>query len=261
VFNAAEALHFLKLQGKDPAQTFFRSIRKGSGANKRRKGANLRGFDAQELAADSAGGAALYAVIGNASEATGKARAVQDSDVETIPCLFVEWDDLPIEEQVTAWQRLELPEPKLIVTTGGKSAPCYWRLREPAQPDEWKAATARLIAHCNSDSSCSNPSRLMRLAGSPYISKTTGSPTGIRAAIAHEAPEAHYSIEEVLAAVRPAEPEPAPLGTPAAAAPPASRDYPPRSLDQVREALHCIPQRKAGNDTPTATTATSCGGW
>jgi hypothetical protein len=241
VISTDTARRFLLLLGKDPAQTWFRTIHGRQGANKRRNGADLRGFDATELAADSAHGAALCVVIGNASQATGRARTVQDSDVETMPALFVEWDNLPIEEQLTAWQRLWLPEPTLIMTTGGKSAHCYWRLREPAPPDKWRAATVQLIKHCGSDRSICNPSRVMRLAGSPYIDKATGKHTGARAEIVHEAPEALYSMEEVLAAVRPVEPAPVPAPNSPGAAPAASRDYPPRSLEEVREALQFIP--------------------
>jgi hypothetical protein len=247
------ALRQLELLGKDPARAWFRTIRHGKGANRSRKGADLHGFDAAALARDSAAGEALYVVIGEASQATGKnakgrrTGAVTNDDIEAVPALFVEWDKGTVADQLVAWQHLGLPEPTLMLTTGGKSVHAYWRLQQPVTPAPWKAATARLIAHCDSDKSCDNPSRVMRLAGGAYIDKKTGNPTGTCAAIEHEAPEAIYSLEQVLSclpAPKPAAPPPAPAPLP----PAAGGELPPRSLEQIREALACIPQRQPGNN-------------
>lgn len=49
------------------------------------------------------------------------------------PALFVEWDDKPIEWQLTAWQKLGLPRPSLQVSTGGKSLHTYWVSVMPAR--------------------------------------------------------------------------------------------------------------------------------
>lgn len=194
-----QALRHLELLGKDPALSWFRSIKHGKGANSRREGADLHGFDRDALRSDAIDGHSLYLVIGDAPSATGKHGGVTDADITSVPALFVEWDDTSTGEQLIAWQRLGLPEPTLMLVTGGKSVHVYWRLDQPLPPDQWKAVTGRLITHCSSDKSCRNPSRVMRLAGSLYIDKTTGKPTGARAEIVHEAPQAVYSLEQIVA--------------------------------------------------------------
>lgn len=209
---AQQALRHLELLGKDPDAAWFRAIKHGQGANGRRDGADLHGFNRDELRSDAIDGHALYLVVGDASTASGKAGGVTDADITAVPALFVEWDDLTTDEQLIAWQRLGLPTPTLMLTTGGKSVHAYWRLQQPLAPAEWKAVTSRLIAHCSSDKACRNPSRVMRLAGSLYIDKATGKPTGARAEIAHEAPDAIYALEQITACLP--EPEQPPLPPP-----------------------------------------------
>lgn len=248
--GAQAALRQLELLGKDPARTWFRSIRHGRGANSRRRGADLQGFNAAELRADAVDGASLYFVVGNASQATSKSGAVRDQDVAEMPSLFVEWDEGTVADQLVAWQHLGLPEPTLMLTTGGKSVHAYWRLQQPVQPAAWKAATARLIAHCKSDQACSNPSRVMRLAGGAYIDKRTGLPIGTYAEIVREEPDAIYSLEQVLSCLPPPEPAapPAAAAPLKPAAPTAGGELPPRSLEQVIEALQWIPARQPGQN-------------
>lgn len=96
----------------------------------------------------------------------------KDEHITTCRFLFVEWDDNTVEWQLQAWRQYGLPEPTVMLATGGKSIHCYWRLSAPIVPDRWRVIIARLIHHCKSDPSCCNPSRLMRLAGSSYIYKT-----------------------------------------------------------------------------------------
>lgn len=209
-----QALRHIELLGKDPSTSWFRSIKHGHGANSRRNGADLYGFSRDELRDDAIDGSALYLVVGDASTASGKAGGVTDADITSMPALFVEWDDLSTDEQLNAWQRLGLPQPTLMLTTGGKSVHAYWRLVEPIQSAEWKAVTASLIAHCNSDKACRNPSRVMRLAGSLYIDKDTGSPTGARAEIAHQAPDAIYTLDQITACLPEPEPKQHQLSSP-----------------------------------------------
>ena len=66
-----EAERFLSLLGKDPAKTWFRTLRQGT-PNHRRFGRDLHGFDANALEADNADGAAIYFITGDADQATGK---------------------------------------------------------------------------------------------------------------------------------------------------------------------------------------------
>lgn len=109
--SVPEAIRFLQLLGKDPAQTWFRTITPVKGANRRRNGRDLRGFDAAALEADNLAGSSIYFITGDADQATGKntktghpTGAVDDKDVDTCRAVFVEWDDRPIEWQVQAWR-------------------------------------------------------------------------------------------------------------------------------------------------------------
>lgn len=189
ILAAQEAERFLYLLGKDPAQTWFRTITPGSGANRSRCGRDLHGFDAAALQADNEAGASIYLVTGDADRATGKDKSgkptgcVQDSDITCCRALFAEWDDRPIAWQLHAWKELELPEPTVIVTTGGKSAHLYWTLSEPMAPDAWRVLQRRLLAYCDADRSLCNPSRLMRLPGFAYIDKNTRVSNGHRAEV------------------------------------------------------------------------------
>jgi len=247
-----QARRFLQLLGKDPARTWFRTITPGKGANRSRAGADLQGLDLAALSRDNNKGASVYLVVGDASSATGKGGGVQDADIETIPALFVEWDDMPMQWQLTAWQTLNLPEPSLMVGTGGKSAHCYWLLDQPLPPDEWRALTAQLIAYCKSDSNCSNPSRVMRLPGFAYIDKKTGKPTGTIAEILHESNN-RYSAAEIEARLPAVEqqtiPDPwTPTTKATTRATGRQRDqYPPHTLEQIQEAAQYIPQRTPGS--------------
>ena len=242
-FDASEAEQFLELLGKDAAATWIRCIK--SGASER------QGLDSRWITRKTDAGFNLYAVIGNADAATGKGGGVQDTDITTVPALFVEWDDgASIEEQMQRWQSLSLPEPTVMVSTGGKSVHCYWVLLQPLAPLEWKRITARLIAHCNSDKSCSNPSRVMRLPGSIYYGKKTGEPTGqCRIVAAAEHRYAAFDIEACL-------PPPAPA-KPAAAAP--SRQWEPRGIDEINAAAAYIPRRVGGEGTYDGDRNALCG--
>ena len=197
-----EALRFLALLGKDPSATWFRTIRPGKRANSSRKGKDLQGFDAAALAADSAAGDNLYLVVANASKATGQ--AISDQDVESCPALFAEWDTGTTEEQLQIITRSGLPEPSILLHTGGKSLHAYWVLVEPIAAKRWKQLTAQLIALTGSDPQCSNPSRVMRLAGGTYYDKQTGKATGQARIIS--AGGHRYDAEAIIPACPPEQP-------------------------------------------------------
>ena len=160
-FKASEAAQFLELLGKDSAATWLRCIKPG------RNGASEhKGLDTRWITSKTNAGFNLYAVIGHATAATGKGGGVTDADITGVPALFVEWDDgADIDTQAQRWQELELPEPTLMVSTGGKSVHCYWVLLEPMAPEPWRVLQSRLITYCKGDAACKNPSRLMRLPG------------------------------------------------------------------------------------------------
>jgi hypothetical protein len=250
-FDHEQARRFLTLLGKEPADSWFRSLRSGK-SNSTRRGADLQGFNHVALQADADAGLSLFLVIGNATKATRKAGAVSDADVSTIPALFVEWDDRPIEWQVSGWQELGLPEPSVMVATGGKSIHCYWTLEEPLPADQWRAVTRRLIDHCGSDPSCSNPSRVMRLPGSPYRDKATGKATG-QACIVHESGH-RYSLAAITACLPAAEPLLA-----ATTSPSTTNCLPPRDLAEIQKAAAFIPKRIVGGNTYETCRRALCG--
>ena len=256
-FKASEAAQFLELLGKDSAATWLRSL---DPLKKRSPGADHQGVggsaDETWINRKIAAGFGLYPVIGNAATATGKNKqgkptgAVIDADITGVPALFVEWDDKPMEWQLTAWETLKLPEPTVMVSTGGKSVHCYWVLLEPMAPEPWRVMQARLIDYAGGDTQCKNPSRLMRLPGSVYFSKETGEPTGqcrIIAAAGHR-----YAAFDIDAALPPTAPAKA-----AKAAP--SRQFEPRSIDEINAAAAYIPRRVGGEGTYDGDRNALCG--
>jgi hypothetical protein len=242
---------FHRLLGKDRSQAWLRFIhasRKGAAADHRGlKGAS----DLAVIEQRQRAGFNVYVVIGNAATASGKGGGVCDADISSVPALFVEWDDgASIEDQTARPAALALPEPTITVATGGKSLHCYWVLQEPMAPAAWRVLQRRLIAHCGSDSACSNPSRVMRLPGSTYISKTTGEPTGQCRIIA--SCDASYSAAEIAACL----PAPEPRKPPAAAT---SGQHRARGLDEINAAAACIPRRVGGEGTYESDRNALCG--
>jgi hypothetical protein len=233
-FKASEAKRFLELLGKDSAATWLRAIDPVK-TRRRSGGADYQGVaskaDKAWIDAKTADGFNVYAITGNADAIKGT--SVKDTDITRCPALFVEWDDgADIDTQAQRWQELELPEPTLMVSTGGKSVHCYWVLLEPMAPEPWRVLQSRLITYCKGDAACKNPSRLMRLPGSVYFSKKTGEPTGqcrIIAAAGHR-----YAAFDIEAACHHQHPQ-----RPVTAAP--SRQFEPRSEAELIDALRQVP--------------------
>ncbi len=251
------AADFLQLLGKDPAQTYFRTLQRGTNPNRSRSGRDLKGFDPEALDHDNAS-QSIYFVSGNATGASGinkrtgkPTHAVIDDDCPTCTALFVEWDDKPIEWQLQAWQELGLPEPSAMVATGGKSIHCYWILSEPLGSAEWRQIQARLITHCGGDEQCKNPARLMRLPGFAYIDKTTGKPSGQVAEVIHTS-GTRYRPDQIayyLPAVEAPAPAPGPSTKAKAKASTKATNLPPRPLEQIKAAAQFIPKRVVGGNT------------
>jgi len=248
-----ESLKFIKALGKDPATTWLRCLPNAKfPGSPGHHGISVK-TDRDWIESKSKEGFNLCSVIGNATSATGKGGGVRDIDITGMPAFFVEWDDgARIEEQTQRWQKLGLPEPTVMVSTGGKSVHCYWVLAEQMEPETWRLLQKRLITHCDSDQACSNPSRLMRLPGSIYYNKTTGEATG-ECRIIH-AIETRYSateIEECLPA-----PEPAPERLEASEA---NKIWEPRSIDEINSAADYIPKRVVDGDTYHQSRNAICG--
>lgn len=171
----------------------------------------------------------VYAVINNGGD--------KDVDITSCIALFCEWDDRPKDWQVTAWQELGLPEPSLQVDTGGKSVHSYWILSEPVSPETWKPVQTRLLEYADADRSLKNPSRVMRLPGTPHPE------TGELAAIIHQS-DTRLSLEQLAAAI----PAPAPVDRRHEQAR-SFTDYEAQGLDEIQKALSHIPPRVPGQGT------------
>lgn len=222
---ADEALRFLALLGKDPATTRFRFFAHKENPRKAAIGSHKElGFNAERIAGHQTAGCGAYIVIADGGD--------DDASITSVPALFVEWDDKPLEWQRIAWQELGLPEPSLQVETGGKSLHTYWVLDQPLPPDQWRETIKRLIAHCGSDPAVKNPSRVMRLPGWDYIG-ADGSPTGRTQIVS--AVGTRYTLEQVLANVPELPPKKA-AGTSRT-----KRRNGSRSLAEIEAALTCIP--------------------
>jgi hypothetical protein len=92
----------------------------------------------------------------------------QDRDAWALTCAYVDLDD---PGAATAAKDIYgLDKPTLVVVTGKAPhtrAQMWWRLEEPITNPEWWPALLRGISNgLNGDSTVTNPSRVMRLAGS-----------------------------------------------------------------------------------------------
>lgn len=173
----------------------------------------------------------VYVVINNGGD--------KDADITECIAFFCEWDDRPKDWQISAWKELGLPEPTIQIDTGGKSIHSYWVLSEPVPADQWKPVQARLLEHADADRALKNPSRVMRLPGTPHPE------TGEQAAIIHQV-DAVYTLEDIAACI-PA-PQPAPVDRRIEQAR-TFTDYEAQGLDEIQRALGCIPPRVPGGGT------------
>ena len=224
--TAGEATQFLELLGKDPATTRLRAFPHKESTNKVKIGARKGGWDLEQAATWNREGRGVFVVTGNGGDKT--------EDITSCPALFVEWDNQPIEWQLTAWIELGLPEPSMQVPTGGKSVHNWWVMTEPISPAEFEALQIRLYTHCKSDK-LKDPTRVMRLPGFAYIG-ANDKPAGVVELV--NVTGNRYTAAEIEACL-PALPTPA-APAKAASKPKAKRsavDLPPRSEADLLEAL------------------------
>jgi len=237
---AAQAEAFLAALGKDPATTRLRTFL-GKGAKS--------GWDLNKAAKWSQNGGGVYFVTGNGGDS--------DAEITSCPALFVEWDDgASIEVQRNRWQELQLPEPTLMIWTGGKSLHCYWVLDQPMAPADWRPLQKRLIDYAGGDKACCNPSRLMRLPGFKY-EKTPGA--GDLCRILENPSGNRYKASDIAAAL-PVEVPPKPAARALEVLPGGlSGDLPPRGIDAINAAAGFIPLRVAGGKTYPSDRNALCG--
>ena len=135
-------------------------------------------------------GRGIYIVINDGGD--------KDSDITHCRAIFCEWDDRPVEWQVTAWQELGLPEPTLQVATGGKSIHNYWIFSETISPDHWLPLQARLLDYTQADQTTRNLSRVLRLPGTFYAD-ASGALTN-KVTIIHNS-EKYYTYDQLDSAI------------------------------------------------------------
>lgn len=80
-------------------------------------------------------------------------------------CLFVDFDNVTIEQARARLREAELPEPTVLLFSG-HGVHAYWRLTEPfTDLDAWSAWQKDLAALLDSDPAVHDPPRIMRLPG------------------------------------------------------------------------------------------------
>lgn len=88
-------------------------------------------------------------------------------DVELARCLYADFDKTTVEEARSAWTKAGLPEPTVVVKTGG-GVHAYWRLKEPITDlVEFSQRQKALAIRLGSDESICDAPRVMRLPGFP----------------------------------------------------------------------------------------------
>lgn len=257
----ADAVQFLQALGHPSLDTV--RVRCISGpAVPRKRTRKLDLGNAAEIARLSAQGYDVYFVVNPGGD--------KDEDITEAIALFAEWDDRSFEEQRDFdWASVGLPAPSLQVWTGGKSIHHYWPLSEPC-PDLqlWRALMAQLIRVLGSDEQIKNPSRVMRLPGYRYCKgdRKPGTPVPD----SQTPPPQQYAtllkddgrrftldeLEAVLAAAESRLEAAEAASSTVEQAPPAPArevatvssfllpgDYPSDSLEEIQQALSCIPPR------------------
>lgn len=219
----------LDVSENSPAITFLRHLRKEPNnkcrlrsffhkKNPRKKDdeGRKRGFSKTSIEHWQRDGRGIYVVIGNGGD--------EDAEITSIPAFFIEWDDIPLEKQLSYdWSNFLTPSMTVPTVNSGHN---YWILKEDTTDiNEWKWLQERLIAIHKSDKSIKNPSRVMRLPGCWYADEegklvkeiTIHSDTGLR-----------YTVDEIRAAIEKEEQRlnitPGEKPKPAAAAPDESRN-------------------------------------
>ena len=241
--DGRQADRFLQLLGKEPATARLRAFPHRDNPNRWHAKTNPNGIRARkgpyDLAAASRwqqDGCGIYLVINDGGD--------RKDEITGCRAFFVEWDNKPLDWQLTAWRELGFGQPTAIVSTGGKSAHLYWVLKEPIPPAQWAPIQAALIEFAGGDRACKDASRVMRLPGAHYLGPD-GKPTGQAAIV--DASGILYTPEEVDSWIFDDEfaEEPASFTAPPPPATPRT-DRTPRPLEQIRDALAAIPRRSSG---------------
>jgi len=179
-------------------------------------------------------GLGIYLVINKGGD-------TKDS-IEACIAYFAEFDGTDEADQQQRVSESGLPEPSIIVRTGGGSLHFYWLLAEPvANKALWQGDMKRLAAHLGSDKSVNDPSRVMRLPGCFYMGPDQ-KPLAMVETI--HIGEGRYVREDITNAL-PSDPTPL-LSQPAK---PTLKDPTDRTGDRALDQLQQIPSRVPGSNT------------
>lgn len=226
--NFSAARHFLALLGKPKGSIRLRGFYAKTDPRKANDH-GAKGDPTRQLVESWVeDGRGVYAVVNNGGD--------KDADITECIALFCEWDDKPKDWQITAWQELGLPEPTIQVDTGGKSIHNYWVLAGPVRPEIWKPIQTRLLDYADADRQLKNPSRVMRLPGTPHPE------TGVMAQVIHES-DSRPTITDFAACL------PEPVADQRVEQARTFTDYEAQGIDEIQRALQCIPQRVPGSQT------------
>jgi hypothetical protein len=241
--DGRQADRFLQLLGKEPATARLRGFPHRDNPNRWHAKTNPNGIRARkgfyDLAAASRwqqDGCGIYLVINDGGD--------KAAEITGCRAFFVEWDNKPLDWQLNAWHQLGFGQPTCIVTTGGKSAHCYWVLHEAIPAIQLAPIQAALIEFAGGDRACKDASRVMRLPGAHYLGPD-GQPTG-QATIVDQS-GILYTPDEVDSWIFVDEfaEEPQPFTPPPPPATPRT-DHAARPLEQIHAALAAIPRRSSG---------------
>lgn len=227
----SEAKRFVDALGKPAGGLRLRAFLHKEHPDKATDAGRKGGFSRIRINEWQREGRGVYVVINDGGD--------KDAEITTCRAFFCEWDNRPVDWQLTAWQELGLPEPTMQVATGGKSIHNYWVLADAITTEHWKLLQARLLNYADADRTTKNLARVMRLPGT-YHAGADGSLgdmchivgyTGTRYAVSDiEAclPEEDFYVHQAKAR---------------------REDYDPASPEEIREALACIPPREPGGNT------------
>ena len=113
------------------------------------------------LVAENETGQHIY-IGANPRRSVGGTKA---DDVLLARCLFVDFDNVTIDEVEKILKDADFLEPTLIMNSG-HGVHCYWRLTKPITVmGAWTIYQKRLIATLESDKTIHDPPRIMRLPG------------------------------------------------------------------------------------------------
>jgi hypothetical protein len=214
VLDWGQAERFLALLGKNKKDARLRAIPHKETDEEVKKRLRVHKFqwDRGEAERYQRDGLGIYLVINNGGD--------KKASIASCVAYFAEFDGISEVDQFKKVIDSGLPEPSIVVRTGGGSLHFYWLLDQSFEdPEQWQKDTKRLIAHLGSDKSVNDPSRVMRLPGCLYMGPDQKPRAQVEIV---SSTEARYSREEILACL-----PPEPIDAPLLAAAPITPTAPP----------------------------------